>query len=196
MKNLFWHYLSEVNYETNSEENFTMISMNFVRDLEEMAHSSLKAKGYSDKDLAKFSDNLLLAYFKDEQLSITARPRRVVYSKQFTCPEDYKEALKEFVNKVENGEDLTRFMSERVRTKYNNNDALLNDWGIYHFHLTRRFRKDSTAKRSIYQIFACCDENTIYFLQVYPHATENLYSLKELLCIVKEQLASFTAKIR
>ena len=47
--------------------------------------------------------------------------------------------------------------------------SLLNDWGIYHFHLTKRFRADGTAKRSKYQLFACCDDNTMYLVQIYPH---------------------------
>lgn len=168
--------------------------MDFVRDLEEMARFSLKEKKYSEEDLSKFSDNLLLAYFKDEQLSITAKTRRVVYSNQFTCPEDYKEALKEFVNKVEKGEDLSPFMSTSVRRYRKNNDDLLNDWGIHHFHLTNEFQENGIAKRSNYLLFTCCDENTMYFVQVYPHQTEN-FSRKELLVLIKDNWPHLLRKL-
>ena len=168
------------------EKNSWSIIMNLTEDLEKMANSLLKAKGYSDDDLSNYTENILLAYFKDEQLTIPPKPRQVMYSKQFKCPEGYEKALKEFVARVETGQDLSVFMSERVKTHLNNNDALLNDWGIYHFHLTRRFRTDGMAQRSTYQIFACCDENTMYFVQIYPHNMKNVYSQKELLLIVKD----------
>ena len=161
------------------------ITMDFIADLEKMASSLLKNKGYSDEDLSNYDDKLLLVYFKTEQLTISPQPRKVMYSKQFKCPEGYEQALKEFVRKVNIGKDMTGFMSTRwVKRKFN--DDLLNDWGIYHFHLTKRFRADGTAKRSKYQIFACCDDNTMYLVQIYPHDMKNVYSQKELLFIVKD----------
>ena len=149
------------------------ITMDFIADLEKMASSLLKNKGYSDEDLSKYTGNFLLAYFKDEQLTITPKPRQVMYSKQFKCPGGY--------------EDLSGFMSTKSRwLKRTFNDDLLNDWGIYHFHLTKRFHADGTAKRNKYQIFACCDDNTMYLVQIYPHDMKNVYSQKELLYIVKD----------
>lgn len=80
-----------------------------------------------------------------------------MYSKQFKCPEDYEQALKEFVRQVTTDEDLSKFMSTKSRwIKRKFNDDLLNDWGIYHFHLTKRFHDDGTAKRNKYQLFAFC----------------------------------------
>ena len=169
------------------EKNSWSITMNFIEDLEKMAISLLKAKGYSDDDLSNYTEDLLLVYFKDERLTIIPKPRLVVYSKQFKCPEGYDEALNEFATRVTMGENLRRFMSTKPRLiKRNFNDDLLNDWGIYHFHLTKRFHDDGTAKRSKYQLFACCDENTMYFVQIYPHNMKNVYSQKELLRIIKD----------
>ena len=169
------------------EKNSWSITMDFIEDLEKMARSLLKTKGYSDEDLSNYAGNLLLVYFKNEQLTIIPKPRQVMYSKQFKCPEGYEKALKEFIEKVNTGKDLSKFMSTKSRwIKRNFNDDLLNDWGIYHFHLTRRFHEDGTAKRSKYQLFACCDDNTVYLVQIYPHDMKNVYSQKELLLIVKD----------
>ena len=95
------------------EKNSWSITMNFIEDLEKMAISLLKAKGYSDDDLSNYTEDLLLVYFKDERLTIIPKPRLVVYSKQFKCPEGYEQALKEFVRQVTTGEDLSKFMSTK-----------------------------------------------------------------------------------
>ena len=169
------------------EKNSWSIDMDFIEDLEKIASSLLKNKGYSDEDLSNYAGNLLLVYFKNEQLTIIPKPRQVMYSKQFKCPGDYEQALEEFVKKVTIGEDLSGFMSTKSRwLKRKFNDDLLNDWGIYHFHLTNKFHVDGTAKRNNYQIFACCDDNTMYLVQIYPHDMKNVYSQKELLYIVKD----------
>ncbi len=162
-------------------------------DVEKIMYGFLKSKGYSDDELANKND-LLLLYYKDQMLSIPQIPRKVEFSKQFKYPDEYKMALEEFVKRVENGEDLKPFMSERVRSKHNNNDMLLNDWGIYHFHLTRRFRSDGMATRSEYQIFACCDNTTMYFIQVYRHDKKYLYSQEELIKIVDENWSHLLSK--
>ena len=65
-------------------------------------------------------------------------------------------------------------------------DDLLNDWNIYHFHLTKRFREDGFAKRSDYQIFAWVTADCIYMIQIYPHKEAHLYTKKELLKIIEE----------
>ena len=65
-------------------------------------------------------------------------------------------------------------------------DDLLNDWNIYHFHLTKRFREDGFAKRSDYQIFAWVTADCIYMIQIYPHKEAHLYTKKELLKMIEE----------
>lgn len=161
------------------------IHLDLKSDLNIIVHKFLQHRGFPTDTLAKCADDLLLLYFKDLQLAISQKPRKVLYSSQFKCPPNYELALNEFVQKVEQGQDLSGFMSKRVKNNLNYNDSLLNDWGIYHFHLTRRFNSDGSAKRSNYQLFACCDDSTMYFIQIYPHHKDNLYSQKELLAIIK-----------
>ncbi len=81
------------------EKNSWSITMDFIEDLEKIAHFLLKTKGYSDEDLSNYAGNLLLVYFKNEQLTIIPKPRQVMYSKQFKCPEGYEQALKNLLDK-------------------------------------------------------------------------------------------------
>ena len=67
------------------------------------------------------------------------------------------------------------------------NDLLLNDWGIYHFHLSRRYRDDGLIQRSNYLIFAFVTDTTIYFIKVYNHnsdQSDNLFSKQEMIQIL------------
>ena len=50
--------------------------------------------------------NILYEYFNMLKRIISIRPRRVVYSNEFQCPEEYKPALLEFEDKRSKGEKL------------------------------------------------------------------------------------------
>lgn len=117
--------------------------------------------------------------------NIKCVPRNVVHSKQFSCPIEYSFALQEFEKKVTNGEDLTPFMSEKILLP-NYNDLLLNDWGIHHFHLSRRYRPDGFVQRNTLQILAYVSDSTVYMIQVYPHNAQNLYAKQEMIQIINE----------
>ena len=56
------------------EKNSWSIAMDFIEDLEKMVGSLLKNKVYSDEDLSNYAGNLLLVYFKNEQLTIISKP--------------------------------------------------------------------------------------------------------------------------
>ena len=116
---------------------------------------------------------------------IQPKPRKVVHSMQFSCPEGYEIALLELENKIKKGDDLSPFMTEKLSSDYN--DLLLNDWGIYHFHLSRRYRDDGLIQRSNYLIFAFVTDTTIYFIKVYNHnsdQSDNLFSKQEMIQIL------------
>lgn len=121
--------------------------------------------------------NILYEYFNMLKRIISIRPRRVVYSKEFQCPEEYKPALLEFEDNARNGKNLNKYQSDKI-TRPEESDDLLNDWNIVHFHLSRRFRDDGFAKRSNYQIFAWITDDCIYMIQVYPHKADFLYCKK------------------
>ena len=93
------------------------------------------------------------------------KKRKVCKSDVFQCPKQYEQALEEFIQKVENGEDINPFLSNK-KDDLEANDLLLYDWKIYHFH---------------YLIFAACTDEAMYFIQIYKHQKKNVFVQKELL---------------
>ena len=124
-------------------------------------------------------------YYNLLKRRVEQKPRHILYSREFKCPEKYKLALEEFEGKAKKGADLTPYLSEKLqRADYN--DLLLNDWGIQHFHLSRRFRDDGLVARSQYLIFAKVTADTIYMIQVYDHNAEDVFSREELIRILAD----------
>jgi len=128
--------------------------------------------------------DIVYEFFNTMKRIIAIRPRKVLKSNEFLCPEEYKRALEEFENNVKNGTNLNRYLSDQIKQPERSDD-LLNDWNIFHFHLTKRFRDDGFARRSDYQIFAWVTDECIYMIQVYPHSSEYLYCKKEMIEILE-----------
>lgn len=139
--------------------------------------------------------SIMYEYFNTQKRVIFETPRKVVYSSKFQCPEEYQEALLQFEKNAREGKNLNVYLSDQIR-KPEKADDLLNDWNIYHFHLTRRFRKDGFAKRSDYQIFAWVTADCIYMIQIYPHREAHLYAKKELLRIIEANWPELLEKHR
>lgn len=165
--------------------------MDLVNDFRKGSAQTLINMGYNYSSIENAPSELFNVY----NMLISQTPRKVVYSKEFSYPLKYEVALDEFVAKVENGEDLMPFLSEKVHQS-TNKDGLLNDWGIHHFHLTKRFRSDGIAQRSQYQIFAYVTEETFYMIQVYPHNKDLLYCQQEMIEILHKNWANVIEKYK
>lgn len=150
-------------------------------DFRSNVYADLKRAGYTDAD----KKHAVYQYYNLRKRQIEPKPRKVVYSKEFSCPPEYQTALKEFEERVLSGSSLAPFQSEKIK-RANYNDMLLNDWGIQHFHLSRRYRDDGFVARSQYQIFAYVTDEAIYMIQVFPHNAEDLYSRRELVRILRD----------
>lgn len=155
------------------------ISIDLVNDMQNIAYQLLQRSGYKDVDAKR----ALYQYYNLERRIVSNHKRVIHKSRQFTCPEGYEEALSMLEQKVREGESLLPYMSEKWKMA-SYNDDLLNDWNLYHFHLTKRFREDGTAKRSDYEIIAYVTETDMYFLQVYRHMMA--YHKYELIEIMKD----------
>lgn len=156
------------------------LEMDLVRDLELFMEKEMKRVGINPSNTRDIS----YEYFNTLKRMISIRPRNVVYSKEFQYPKEYKEALLEFEDNAQKGKNLNKYQSDKI-TRPEESDDLLNDWNIFHFHLSKRFRNDGFVKRSDYQIFAWITDNCIYMIQVYPHKEDFLYCKQELLEIIE-----------
>lgn len=140
-------------------------------------------------------DNFL-EFLRWYRLQIPKIPRKVFISKELGQSKKFKKHKKVIMRlkkKFENGEDVMPFTSNRKKPTFKNhnpnNDYLLNDWNIHHFHLKTRLSKNNKIKRSNDLLFCFIDENNnnVYFLNIYPHFNEdksNNWSNKDLLEII------------
>ena len=123
------------------------LEIDLNRDLASLMYDSLKRRGISKAG----QRDPVYEYFNYIKRTIRIRPRTILKSREFSVPPEYEKALQNFEDDVRAGRDLNRYLSDKILQPAAS-DALLYDWNIVHFHLTRRFRPDAFAKRSDYQI--------------------------------------------
>lgn len=167
------------------------LDIDLVSDLQTMLYEKLVRAGYRNVNL----DRGLYQYFNVQKRMVACRPRKVHKSREFTCPELYKEALNNFVKKVQSGDSLLPFLSNKLLDA-SYSDGMLNDWNIYHFHLTNRFNKDGWAKRSDYELFTYVTDTDMYLLQVYEHKDPLLYWRREVINILNANWPELLDKFR
>lgn len=158
-----------------------MLDIDLVSDMQTMSYERMIKAGYRNVNL----DRALYQHFNIQKRMVDCKPRRVHKSKEFKCPELYKDALDDFEKKVKSGESILPFLSKKLLDA-SYSDGMLNDWNIYHFHLTKRFNKDGWAKRSDYELFAYVTDTDMYLLQVYAHEEPLLYWRRELVKIIDD----------
>lgn len=125
----------------------------------------------------------LRLYLNLQKRIISPVPRKVVKSSEFECPSEYQHALCEIELKIQNGSSLVPYMSDKV-LDLTYDDLLLCDWNIHHLHLSCRLRSDGFIKRSDYELFVFVTNETVYFIQIYPHNRKHLYSTQEMVRII------------
>ena len=66
------------------------------------------------------------------------------------------------------GMNVTECLTKNVK-RVRSGDGLLWDFGMHHFHLTRRVDKDGFVERSSYLLFAIITGEVAYFVDIRPH---------------------------
>ena len=69
------------------------------------------------------------------------------------------------------GLNVNGFLSKRIdsATGKRSRDGLLWDYGMHHFHLSKKFEGSGFAERSDYLLYAVITEESVYFVDVRPH---------------------------
>ncbi len=168
------------------------VEMNLIEDWDKHLNDKMISMGYKPKPGGYNS----LDYYKAMKKLVSMEPRKVKYSKEFSCPDEYKGALSKLVAHIESGKNLVPYMSKQVINP-TQNDGLLNDWGIYHFHLNEDF-EDNTVfiKRSDWLLLAYIDEKVVYCINVYPHKKPYLWTNLQLIEIIHSNWPELIEKYR
>lgn len=125
---------------------------------------------------------------------VSLNPRRVLKSKDFSCGLKYRGALDQIERIIQDGGDLTPYLSRCIK-KVDYNDALLNDWGIHHLHLGTTVESDGFMNRTGPLLYCRFEEDSVYFIAILPHGS---WTTQKLLKTVHrnwpESLSQFRAR--
>ncbi len=168
------------------------LKMDFYKDWIEIFKQELQAEGYQIDPDESLND-ICERYFNVRKRKVAARPRKVLVSKEFTCPPEYQNGLDLIKRKIENGDDLTPHLSRKVITKPDYDDALLNDWGIHHLHLGTKIEDDGFVTRTRPVLYARFTDDFAYFISIMPHGS---WSNREIITIVHRNWPESIEKYR
>lgn len=92
--------------------------------------------------------------------------------------------LNSLIYKLENSQDVIPNLSRSVQNKQYN-DALYNDWKIYHLHLGTIIEADGFVERTKNVLFIMKEKDELYLIDILPHGRGELpWTKKSLLEIV------------
>ena len=134
----------------------------------------------------KHPGELLALYFNWTERLVPAEPRQVMRSMEIvnnTMSINHKSVVDEIINDIEKGSTLTKYLSDRVccgfdlpkkRKKkdlkqFEHLDLLLNEWGIYHFHLSTQVTPSGFVERGNPLLFLMFRPSKAYFLDIKTH---------------------------
>lgn len=155
------------------------ISIDFKRDWALILCRRLNLAGYSI-DHNDSSDQVCIKYLNVLKRQINQCPRNVVASTEFTCSPAYAAGVALIRQKAENGEDLIPHQS-RFLLDPDYNDALLNHWGIHHFHLGVLLEADGFIERTGPLLFARVTDTHFYMINICNHGHWTSQGLVEIL---------------
>jgi hypothetical protein len=155
---------------TLQNDGYVIAKIDFYNDWIEELRQRLIQAGYQPTQSVKGLD-VCKQYFGLLQRMVAPQPRKVVISKELVCPPEVKLGFEIFKKKVEQGDDLIPHLSRGLKNP-DNNDMMLNDWGIHHFHLGTKLEIDGFIERTKPVLFARVTSDTIYFIIIKEHGAQ------------------------
>jgi hypothetical protein len=136
----------------------------------------------------KHPGELLALFFNWQGRLISSEPRKLMRSTQFdqnTVAAERSGAVLQIIDAIEQGNDLSRYLSRRVRSGFvlpdkpnkknlrrlQHLDMLLNEWGIHHLHLSTNVEIDGFVERGGPLLFVMFRADRAYLLDIGTHET-------------------------
>lgn len=114
------------------------------------------------------TDQKLMAYFTVKWREIPTKIRKLHFSKEFTCPDEYRDGLLMLESESNSGDNLSLRQSRKFK-ELHYTDRLLADWGIQHLHLGISLNSKGLIKGTEHILFCVIDENNIYCINIRSH---------------------------
>jgi hypothetical protein len=143
------------------------LKMDFHSDWTAMLKKAIQSFGYvvapnlDDRDIS-------ITYFNLQRRRISSRPRKLLISKEFSCPPVNSAGLELIKEKGTKGEDLIPHQSTRLLDPIFDDD-LLNDWDIHHLHLGMTIQPNGFVERTGPVLFARVTNDSIFLIDVMVH---------------------------
>jgi len=117
-------------------------------------------------------DNMLVCLEEYRQRIVPPRPRtcHIRNGVEKSCPVQYITGFRQLKHEIETGVSLYRRQSRRIG-KIDQNDGMLNDWGIQHFHLgdCPDLKHPSLIKGTDRIAFAFVTDTDVYIIRIGKH---------------------------
>lgn len=141
------------------------LEIDLFQDWKDILKGDLESYGYNlsntdDKDIP-------ILYYNVKNRHIEEKPRTVKISKEFRCPRELEKGWRFLKRHVESGYHLNAHLSKKVK-KLNRKDALLDNWGVYHFHLGEKM-KGEFVEQGDPLVFAVVREHVFYAIGIFKH---------------------------
>ncbi len=137
-------------------------------DLATILNAELTGLGYPSAPGTPWRE-LYYQRFNLKKRLVEARPRTVHVVPGIVVPPELQAGYEMVRAKLQNGEDVRPHLSRKLK-EVDFRDAMLNDWGIIHFHLGTVLQGDGFMVRSGPLLFAKIEPNDAYLLGVGTHA--------------------------
>jgi len=108
-------------------------------------------------------------YVNLQRRRVRQRIRTALIAKELVVPAHHRTAFDALLRKMSAGEDLNAHLSRSVLRDANYDDALLNDWGMHHFHLGTRFEDDGFVERTDDVVCAIVHWDRVYVAGIRRH---------------------------
>lgn len=131
----------------------------------------LQVQGWEATEVGRLDDRDVRNYFFEaRRRRLAPQARFLKIADDFQCPPSEEAGWKALQDKVRKGEDLNPHLSKGHASLFNN-DGLLAEWGVHHFHLGTKpdCRNRIFVERTRCQVFALVADTAFCAINVYPH---------------------------
>ena len=150
------------------------VEMHFLDDLRQILCERMSAEGYTVHSPLSVG-SLLWNWLRIQRRKIECKKRRTEISKELaarllTAPPSEANAIARTRAAVEAGDDLNLFLSRQIwdDQAFEKTDPMLDDMGIYHFHMGEGFTK-GVVTRSGPLVFGNVTSEAVYLIGIYDH---------------------------
>ena len=142
------------------------ININLFQDWMNLLKNELEEVGYDMSNIE--NEKIPIIYYSLKISLIEMKPREIKVSKEFHYPKNLEKGWGVLKNNIESGRNLNIHLGRGIK-KLENQDGLLNSWGVYHFHLGEDLKDDGFIERTGPLVFAMVRYDTVYVIGIYNH---------------------------